>query len=88
VALQGGAVRYDYVDVGSHMVVRSDVTRLVKGHPTVLQNVFSDFRKEGEITFPHVIETRVKDRPQVLRIVVDTIELNPPLDDARFRMPH
>ncbi|MFA6957259.1 MAG: hypothetical protein WC538_15420 [Thermoanaerobaculia bacterium] len=88
VELQGGAIRYDYVDVASHLVVRSDVPRLIKGHPTVLQNVFSDFRKVAGITFPHVIETRVKDRPQVLRIVVETIEINPVLDDARFRMPH
>jgi len=87
VVLKGGAVRYDFVDVASHLVVRSDVTRLIKGHATLLQNGFSDFRKVDGIVFPHVIETRVKERPQALRIVVDTIELNPALDDARFRMP-
>ena len=33
------------------------------------------------------IETRVKDRPQKLRIVVEKIELNPELDASRFRLP-
>lgn len=87
VRMQGGAIRYDYVDAASHLVVRSDVTRLIKGRPTVLQNMFSDFRNVDGIVFPHVIETRVKDRPQSLTITVEKIELNPALDDARFRMP-
>lgn len=87
VAMRGGTVRYDYVDVASRQVVRSDVNRLIRGHATVLENVFSDFRDEGGLVFPHAIETRVKDRPQVMRIAVDRIDLNPPLDDARFRMP-
>lgn len=33
------------------------------------------------------IETQVKDRPQVLRIAIRKIELDPDLDDARFRLP-
>jgi hypothetical protein len=86
-ALKGGTTRYDYVDVASHQVVRSDVPRLVRGHATMLMNSFSDFRKVGGIVFPHAIETHVKDRPQVLRIAVERIELDPVLDEARFRMP-
>lgn len=86
--LKGGTTRYDYVDVVSNQVVRSDVPRLVRGHSTVLENRFSDFREVGGIVFPHAIETHVKDRPQVLRIAVEKIELDPALDEARFRMPH
>jgi outer membrane lipoprotein-sorting protein len=85
--LAGGAVRYDHVDVASHLVVRSDVTRIVRGRPVELQNTFSDFREVGGLVFPHLIETRAKDRPEVIRIQVETIELNPDLDDARFRLP-
>ena len=87
VTLQGGTVRFDYVDVASRQVVRSDVTRLVRRHPTVLENRFSDFREVGGLVFPHLIETHVKDRPQVLKIVVEKIEINPELDEARFRIP-
>lgn len=87
VVLQGGAVRYDYVDVASHMVVRSDVPRVVRGHRVELRNTFSDFRKVSGIVFPHQIEIQVKDRPQVLKIAVEQIELDPKLDPASFRMP-
>jgi outer membrane lipoprotein-sorting protein len=87
VTLRGGVVRYDYVDVASHMVVRSDVSRVVRGHRTELQSTFSDFRKVSGIVFPHRLEIHFKDRPQVLEIVVERIELNPELDPASFRMP-
>jgi hypothetical protein len=87
VALRDGAVRYDYVDVASHMVVRSDVSRLVQGHRVELQSTFSDFREVSGIVFPHLIEIQAKDRPQILKIVVERIELDPELDSASFRMP-
>ncbi len=87
VTLKGGVVRHDYVDVASRQVVRSDVTRTIRGHPTQLENTFSDFREVGGLVFPHLIETRVKDRPQVVTIAVEKVELDPDLDDALFRLP-
>jgi len=87
VALEDGAVRYDYVDVESRQIVRSDVTRIIRGHAVQLVNTFSDFREVGGLVFPFHIETRAADRPEVLAIAIDTIELNPDLDDAQFRFP-
>ncbi len=87
VQLRGDGVRFDYIDVASRQIVRSDVTRIIQGHATVLETTFSDYRATGGLTFPHVIETGAKDRPQSLKITVDTIELDPALDDARFQMP-
>jgi len=85
--LKGGAIRYDYIDVASHLLVRSDVTRIIRGRPVELQNTFSDFREVDGLVFPHLIETRAKDRPDVVRIEIETIELDPELDDALFRLP-
>lgn len=85
--LAGGAVRYDYVDAATHQIVRSDVTRIVRGHPVELQSSFSDFREVGGLVFPHLIEFRAKDRPEVVRIELETIELDPELDDSLFRLP-
>ncbi len=87
VTLEWGAVRHVYVDVASRQIVRSDVTRTVRGHPIQLETTFSDFRKVGGLVFPHLIETHAKDRPQAIRIAIEKIELDPDLDDARFRFP-
>ena len=85
--LAGGAIRYDYVDVASRQVVRSDLTRTIRGRPVQLQMTFSDFREVGGIVLPHLIETRAQGRPEVIRVQVQTIELDPDLDDAKFRFP-
>ena len=87
VTLEDGAVRYDYVDVASRQIVRSDVTRTIRGRPVRLENTFSDFRDVGGLVFPHLIETHVTDRPEILTITIDTIDLDPDLDDEQFRFP-
>ena len=87
VTLEDGVVRYDYVDVASRQIVRSDLARMIRGHSAWLENTFSDFREVDGLVFPFLIETHVADRPEVLTITIDTIELNPDLDDAQFRFP-
>jgi outer membrane lipoprotein-sorting protein len=87
VVVAGDGTRHDYVDVASHQIVRSVVTRTIGGEAVELENDFSDFREEGGIVFPHLIETRGKGRPQTLKIVIEKIELDPELDDQRFKMP-
>lgn len=52
-----------------------------------MEETYSDFRETDGLFFPHLIETHVKDRPEVITIVVDKFELNPDLDDSRFRLP-
>ncbi len=85
--LKDGAIRYDYIDVESRQIVRSDVTETIRGRDRELEETFSDFREVDGIVFPHHIETRVKGRPEVIRIIVDTVELNPDIDDIRFQFP-
>ena len=87
VTLSDGAVRYDYIDVASRQIVRSDVNRITRGNPEQLEEDFSDFRTVDGLVFPFVIETHVITRPEIIKIVVEKIELNPDLDDASFRLP-
>ena len=87
VTLAGGGIRYDYVDVASHQVVRSDKTEMIRGRSMQMEETYSDFRETDGLFFPHLIETHVTDRPEVITIVVEKFELNPDLDDSRFRLP-
>ena len=84
--LKSGAVRYEYLDVESFFPVRTDSTRQVRGRTVQIETTFGDHRKSGGVLFPHLIEVAAAGRPQKMRIVVDTIEVNPPLSDARFEM--
>ncbi len=87
VTLADGGIRYEWVDVASHQVVRTAKTEVIGGRSLHMETSFSDFRNEDGLVFPHLIETDVTDRPEVIRIVVESIELNPDIDDARFRLP-
>jgi hypothetical protein len=89
VTLAGGAVRHHYIDVATHHLVRTDITRvgMIDGQTVELQNTYSDFRDVEGIVFPYVIESRAEDRPEVITVNVETIELDPDLDEARFHFP-
>ena len=87
IMLADGTTRTDYIDVASHQIVRSDLSRVIAGEDVVLVDEFSDFREVDGLVFPHLIETYVENRPETIRIVVENVELNPDLDDARFRFP-
>ncbi len=60
---------------------------MIRGRGVVLEQTFSDFRETDGLVFPHLIETHVKDRPEFINITVDEVELDPDLDEERFRFP-
>lgn len=87
VTLKSGAVLNLYLDAASYRLVRTESTRTFRGHDVEEETLFGDYKKVGGVLFPHSIESGARGRPARLRVVVDKIELNPVLDDARFRIP-
>lgn len=85
--LADGTMRYDYIDVNSRLIVRSDYTRVIRGRREQLEDTYSDFRDVGGLVYPFHIETRIEGHPEVITIDVDNIELDPEIDDAEFRFP-
>jgi outer membrane lipoprotein-sorting protein len=85
--LKSGAVLYDYLDVKSLYLLRTDSTRQVRGSPVQIKTTFGDYRKIGGILFPHLVEVEAVGRPQRLSVVVDKVEVNPTLSDALFEQP-
>ena len=85
--LKSGGVLFAYVDVRSKYLIRTESTRQERGRPVRIETTFGDYRKTSRVLFPHLVEVRAAGRPQVLRVVVDKIEVNPPLSDAHFAPP-
>lgn len=85
--LKSGRVLFTYLDVKSMYLIRTESTRLVRGRPVRIETTFGDYRKTGGILFPRLVEVRAAGRPQVLRLMVDRVEVNPPLSEARFAPP-
>ena len=87
VTLRSGAVRELWVDAETGQVVKTVSTRRWRGRDVPLETTFGDYRETGGVFFPRSIETGVPGRPRRLRIVVESVETNPALDDSRFREP-
>jgi outer membrane lipoprotein-sorting protein len=87
VTLKSGGVRHVWVDAVTGLVVRTESTRRVRGYEVTIEASFADYRETGGVAFPRAIEVGIRGRPQRLRIVVESVEVNVPLDDALFRMP-
>jgi hypothetical protein len=87
VTLKSGAVRHVWVDAATGLVVRTESARKARGREVVLETVFGDYRETAGVAFARSIETGVAGRPRRLQVVVETVEVNPSLDDARFQMP-
>jgi hypothetical protein len=75
-----------WVDAGSGLVVKTASRRKVRGHEFDYEVLYGDYRETGGVRFARSIEIGAKDRPQRLRITVETVELNPPLDPGRFTL--
>ena len=82
--LASGAIRYDYIDVKTHHELRMDSTREVRGQTVTLTTTFGGYKKTAGLLFPRTVEVVALERPHKLRIVIDKVEVNPKIDDARF----
>ena len=76
-----------YLDAETYLLLRTDVTRQLRGRTVQLETTYGDYRAVGGLMFPHAIEFGARGRPGRAQIVVETVELNPVIDDARFRRP-
>ncbi len=76
-----------YIDARSHLVVQTVDRRNLEGKEVEFVTEVGDYRSVDGLVFPHRIEVGPRGSPERQRFVIQTIEVNPPLDDSRFAMP-
>lgn len=84
--LKSGGSRYEYIDAQTWYQVRSDSTRKTRTGTVKLETKFSDFKKTSGIVFPRKVEVQAENRPNRMRLVINEVEVNPKLPDARFEL--
>jgi hypothetical protein len=87
VVLRDGTVRTLYLEAKSCLPIRAEETRPVDGTPLEFVTETGNYRLVDGIQFAHTVEIGPKGSPERQRITFDRIEVNIPLDDARFQMP-
>ena len=67
--------------------MRVETRRVVRGAEIEGESEIGDYREAGGFLWPFSIRSGARGRPEKQSLTVETIEINPVLDDARFRMP-
>lgn len=84
---KGDPPRTLQLDARTHLVVQVEDRRTVDGQPVDFVTEVGDYRPVGGLVFPHRFEVGPRDSGERQRLLVEKVEVNPPLDDARFAMP-
>jgi hypothetical protein len=82
-----GPPRTMHLDTRTHLVVEVLDRRPVDGREVEFVTEVGDYRSVGGLVFPHRMETGPRGSPERQRLLVRKVEVDPPLDDARFAMP-
>lgn len=87
VTKKDGDVEYYYLDSDSYLPVKVEAKRKIRGSEIEGESTLGDYKEAGGFLWPYSIQSGAKGRPEKQSLVIDTIEINPAIDDARFKMP-
>lgn len=86
VTLRSGEVSYYYLDAEYFLLIKTAAKRAVQGTEVEVETSLGDYREVDGLMVPFSI--RVKGQgPAEQTIILDTVELNVPVDEAQFKMP-
>jgi len=87
VTLPKGGVRWLYLDAGTALEVKLEALRMVAGREWVVETRYSDWQASDGLLIAHRQETLTEGDKESHFLTVDSVTVNPPLDDSRFAMP-
>ena len=87
VTKKSGDVEYYFLDAESYLPVRVEGKRTVRGTEIEGEGTVGDYKEAGGFLWPHSIQNGAKGRPEKQTITIEKIEIDPAIDDTRFKMP-
>lgn len=87
VTLSRGGERWLYIDAETALEIKLETTRTVSGHERVVETLYSEWREIDGLLIAHRQDSRTEGDEESHFLTVDSVIVNPTLDDSRFRMP-
>ncbi len=88
VTLKSGEVNRIFLDAEQYLEIRSEgKSRGPTGGELEIETLIGDYREVEGLMLPHMRESGPKGGSQKLKMTIQKVEVNVPLDDARFKMP-
>jgi outer membrane lipoprotein-sorting protein len=88
VTLKSGEVNRIFLDAEQYLEIRSEgKSRGPTGGEMEIETLIGDYREVAGLMLPHLRESGPKGGTQKIKMTIQKVEVNVPLDDARFKMP-
>jgi hypothetical protein len=87
VTFPGGAERSVWVDTQTGLEAKVESTRVLAKRERRVETRFDDWRATDGLLIARVQETRTDGDPRSHVLTVESVTVNPPIDDARFERP-
>jgi len=87
VTLPRGAVRWLYLDAETALEVKQEALRTVARRERRVETIYSDWQPADGLLIARRQETSTEGDKESHFLTVDSVNVNPPLDDSRFAMP-
>jgi outer membrane lipoprotein-sorting protein len=87
VTRKNGNIEYYFLDARSYLPIRVEGRRTVRGTEIEGEGTIGDYKEVGGFLWPHSLENGAKGMPDKQVLTIEKIEINPAIEDARFKMP-
>jgi hypothetical protein len=87
VTLPGGSVRWLYLDAETGLEVKLDSLRRLAGRERRVETFYREWQAADGLLIPRRQETRTEGQGDLHVLTVESVLVNPPLEDSRFAMP-
>jgi hypothetical protein len=85
--MANGDVRYYYIDADTFLELKVETERNIRGSVQYREIVLGDYEQVNGVYYPFAIDSRQKGSPYHTRVAVEKVEVNVPLNGARFTIP-
>ena len=82
-----GNEQFYFLDTDHYLPIRVETTREMQGQTIEAVTILGDYKEVGGLLMAHSIESRMAGVPQGQVITVDSVELNPDIEEGIFAMP-
>jgi outer membrane lipoprotein-sorting protein len=88
ITIKGGQVQHIWVDTATFLEVKVDGTpRRMDAKMRPVSIYLRDYKNVSGLMVPYVIETVVEGNRQTHKMFIESVTVNPKLEDSRFAMP-
>lgn len=87
VTLKNGTITTMFLDADAYLDVKDSTKTKLRDTEVETDIIYSDFKEVGGLIIAHSMEIKPKGAPEGQKMIFEKIELNVPVDAARFVMP-